>query len=398
VSALTSVNAVRALQEWEGYTPCFGRPVPLKACGDDNRKCALFECFWKETCDSYRTSAVLPLDAVLQDRSHNELESLRGKLLEFNSAKASLSSGAVGLSISSLQHLSSATRKMLLSTPRTVVGEAGSGGQSALKPYVLTHKTQMSHMYKDYNIYHYFDLIWTRDLTELSRWLEDAHQFMTSGNLAYYPLIVSDRHQTRSGLSPDPSYKPITYSVWVLPEELPVKSFDAPHYGVPDGEIMLTSADCAPLLNIDLPVLEGVSFDLLFRLMTDFPDELGSLRDFLHSEIDQMRSLAVGSPTFGQDCDRIARHIREQIRRVDSKYKSNRLKAAFALTGGAVATFTLALYCIVQRTPNALTFLGPGGIAYTISAAYADYLVKRLELKNDPVYFLWLLGQSRRRV
>jgi hypothetical protein len=129
--------------------------------------------------------------------------------------------------------------------------------------------------------------------------------------------------------------------------------------------------------------------------MNDYPEELCTFRDFLQSKVEEMRQSAVGSEQFGNDCRKIERDIRDQIRKLNSDYKKTRLTTAFSLTGCAVATWTLALYCITQGTGDLLSFIGPGGVLLSASTALSKHLVKHLDLKDNPAYFLWMIGKTR---
>jgi hypothetical protein len=240
----------------------------------------------------------------------------------------------------------------------------------------------------------------TADVVNLRAWLADASAFFDNGSMNYWAIVR--RSQTSQGLGRDQlgTSQPKlgeAHRAMPSPEELEQQSFHAPHFGFQDDEVMLTDADFAPILNLELPILENVDFKTLSKLMEDFPVELCSFRDFLHSSVEQMRNSAVGSETFSRDCRKVERDIRDRLRKLDSDYKKAQIEAAISLTGCAVASWTLALYCILSGTGNILTVLGPGGIAYKASADYGSYLTKRMGLKDSPAYFLWRIGKTQPR-
>ncbi|MFZ0505981.1 MAG: hypothetical protein WAM44_19815 [Chthoniobacterales bacterium] len=62
VRELSDLEAVRLLQQREGYTPCYGREIALQP-GPDGI-CLVSECFWRNFCSAYRSQAV-PLEGCL---------------------------------------------------------------------------------------------------------------------------------------------------------------------------------------------------------------------------------------------------------------------------------------------------------------------------------------------
>jgi hypothetical protein len=389
IAAMTDLNAIRFCQQKEGYTPCFGRETPQYPNQDDTRLCTA-DCCWIYACNSYRISAIVPIEVFVENK--DELNRLQKRLLDFDKTKkTSLTAGEVGVQIRSYQNISSVTRKMLIAAPKTVVGEA-TDDKLALKPHALVHSSFRGRSYGDWNIYHDLTVLFTSDLSGLKRWLFETQRFLESGNLAYSPLIQSLSYKKSYGKG---SLMENQYAFDELPAPVDLKTFAAPHLGLPDGDIMLSNSEFAPILNIELPVLESIDFDTLFKLMADFPDELCAFRDFLHSSVEQMLNAATGSTDFAHNCRKIERDIREHLRKLESDYKKTRLKTAFSLTGCAVVSWMLALYCILRGKGDILTILGPGGMVFTLSAAYSEYLIQRLSLKNDPAYFLWLLGKTK---
>jgi hypothetical protein len=287
-------------------------------------------------------------------------------------------------------------RKMLVATPRSVIGERT---DIPLTPYVLKSWLSGVGSAGSTGTYVTTQILFTSDLRLLERWIVDAAPFVQAGDVAYYPLIEQQQYATAS-YSKSEAYSGTRgfdmFRCWKSPHQIgqPL-SFKATHAGLPDGEALLTEPDLAPLLNLELPVLEEISFDALFRVMADYPDELCSFRNLLYSCVDEIGTAAVGSNEFYAACRKIERQIQDGVRKLRSDYKKARIAAAFSLTGCAVASWTLALYCILGTGGgDILRVLGPGGIAYTASAAYSQYLVKTLELRDNPCYFLWVLGRT----
>jgi hypothetical protein len=130
--------------------------------------------------------------------------------------------------------------------------------------------------------------------------------------------------------------------------------------------------------------------------MTDNPETLGAFRDFFINQLDSAQDAALGSEQFSKDCRRIERNIRAELRKLNTSITTNRIKNLTALVGGTIATWTLALFCIVQGQHDMLKIIGPGGAVWSLSTAYMEYLTGKISLRDNPVYFLWILGQSKK--
>lgn len=397
VTELNDVEAVRFVQTRERYSPCFGRETPLVALPSEPLRCSLVDCYWLGTCDTFRSTTVRAIERDLEGKSKTEIASFVDQLHTWNSHKDQFfQSRAVGLKLRSLARVGSLMRKMLVATPKTVIGERS---DTSLKAYLLRSELQRVASYPSTDTYITSDVLFTSDLRSLNQWMNDATSFIYSGDVAYYPLIEQRQSPARS-YSKSQAYASGEgvdfFKLWRTPDYVSqLQSFDAKHAGLPDGEAMLTEEGIAPLLNLDLPVLEEVSFDALFRVMNDYPEELCSFRNFLYSSVADIQTAAIGSNEFYADCRKVERRIQDEIRKLRSGYKKARITAAFSLTGCAVASWTLALYCILGHGGDILKVLGPGGIAYTASAAYSQYLVNCLDLRDNPCYFLWVLGKTK---
>jgi|GEM_PF-4301102 len=396
IAHLPDVEAVRLIQQRAGFTACYAREQPLSPRESNPRSCDTYGCRWAQPCDAYRSEEIIPLDKELNEKNHETIQLFRLQIDDFKARLQPGSLATVGMKILSFEKAFPATRKMLVAAPQTILGES-TEDTSRLKRYLFADKSGVVSGSTGGYVFDYaLDILFASDINLLNRWLLETRPFIESGNLAYYPLIkrfVRTTNVSRGGAYSSGN----TPSIFSRDDAVALESFHASHLGVPDGDIMLTNADFAPILNIDLPVLENVDFKTLHQLMADFPEELTSFRDFFHARVDEMQHAAVGSEQFGRDCRRLEGQIRDHIRKLDSDFKKTRLKTAITMTGCAVASWTLALYCILHGTGDILTILGPGGVVYTATSAYSEYLTNQLDLKDDPVFFLWSLGKTKRK-
>ena len=406
IETMVHLDAIRFLQQREGYTPCFGRDIPLRPKENQPHLCAETTCYWLNYCDTYRHQEAPPIEREYSGQPREELQWLRQYVAEQEKVKDDrLKQNGVGMQILSFNHLPNATRKMLLAAPVTVMGESARNPQS-LKAYILKVSNEnlnnTAGTITTASIETTGQILYTRDLSRLRAWLTDTRPFLDSGALSYYPLLQEVKetrgYSTKGG--PRGPGGGSVYPAVSLPARLDLETFSAPHLGTADGDIRLTDPAFAPILNLELPVLEKISYKNLYKLMNDYPEELCTFQDRLMGHVEEMRQAAIGSTDFGRQCRRIERDLRQDLRKLDADYKSSRINTAVTLMGCAVAGWTLALYCFVNGSDanNILTILGPGGLAYTASAAVTKYFTQNnIELRQNSAYFLWKIGRTERK-
>jgi len=391
ISGMSDINAIRFLQKSEGNTDCFGRDVPLHPGHQNSNECDIADCVWKRTCDSYRGPSVVPIDKVLDSVPQQTISDLCGRMaLHKQRSIEFLSECAVGLQMRSFQNISAATRKMLIASPQTVVGEY-LDNRPELRSYILAdHSARV--MNRLTATYYDYEILFTSDLDALIRWFSEAQLFCDSGNIAYYPMIYT--YKTLEAYDKD---APVSDEMMRdLPRSIEPKMFSVPHICLQEGDILLNKFEYLPILHFTLPVIENIDFNTLYQLMSDFPKELTAFRSFFYSRLEELRTAVVSSVDFAVDCRNVEREIRERIRKIHSDCRKVKLNKAFSLTGCSLANWALSVYCFRQEPGNALSVLGPEGDVCPTSIAYSEYLTNRLGLKDSPVYFLWLLGESKR--
>lgn len=390
VKDLPEIAAIRAIQLHGGYSPCYATDsCPIAAYGRAN------ECLWAQPCSAYRSMQVIPIGRELDDASLDALETFRRRIGELLTRLENPADRTVGMQLGSLNQLLPATRKMLVVSPHTVVGEIPN--LACLKPYLISDTSQIVHGDSGgYTFEYSMDVLLTGAIRPLQDWLVQAKPFFDAGQLDYFPLIqhVHElKHISRGGIYSAGAIP----SFWKPDASIALDTFQAPYLGVPSGEILLTRSEFAPILNLTLPVLENIDLAMLHRLMEDHPVELTTFRDFLMDRMEDTTHAAVGSEQFGRELNHLERDLRDRLRKLDSDFRSARLKAAFELVGCAVGAWTLAIFCVLHGEGDLLTVLGPGGVAITASAAMSQYLVEKMKIKDDPVAFLWEIGRTERK-
>lgn len=387
IEDMTDIDAIRYLQEQEGFNPCYGREVPLNSLRYGTT-CGEIRCIWYTPCQNYRRSNIIPIDSQFVNRTRSELTEFVSFIMGQNEAAGSGSfmQNAVGVRIETYQHLPLVSRKLLLVSPRTIFAESLSATGNA-NGYILSQRNYRGYPSNKPIMACDVDVLFTTNIDSLATFYSEAKGFFKDGNLAYIPSMTTLQSSMSYGYG-ESSESP-TVGVSISQKE--IRDFKTPHLGLADGDVYLSKNEFAPIINLELPVLENINFNDMQKVMRDFPEELGTFKDFLFSKVDDMTAAAVGSESFEKECRKIDREIRDHLRKLKSDYEKAKLKAAFAMLGCAVASWTLALYCIVKGQGEILTVLGPGGITFTASAAYSNYLVNKLDLKTNPVYLLWIL-------
>jgi len=396
IGDLSPADAVRRLQREEGSTPCFGGELPWRASPEAPEACAEVACAWRASCDLQRARDVVPLERVVPRARAGELKRLRALVLDrAKEPSFQLPPRSVGLKLRSLASLEASSRKMLLAAPRTVVAEVHAP-ESPLRRFLVRCGSRSQYAGGRSSV-EWFDweVIETADLSALLGWLDAAAPFVAGGAIDYWPRLARLSTSASLGVSELTPGSEFGRRSIPIPKSWDPATFDAPHLATPDGEIALSEPGFAPLFQIDIPVLEEVSFDRLHAIMRDHPAELGAFREHLRDQLDEAGAAAVGSERFARNCRRIERNLHDRLQLLSADLKRARLKAAITSAGCAVAAWTLAVYCIVQEHGEVLRVLGPGGLVYTLSQTYAEYLLRRMELRERPVQFLWRIGQSR---
>lgn len=385
IANLSDYDAIRTIQKHEGNNRCFGDENPYSS--EANGKCSQ-NCRWLSACERYR-SEILPIEKVLSGKKLESILQFREVISESDKflVHDTLKKNGLGLRVSNLQSLHECTKKLLLASPRIVVTE-NNDENGDVKPYVLEQSIHQSTVpiagckipYK-----HHIKILYTSDPVSLFNWVDEIKAFLSNKALMYQPLLHSATETER------PSWGDSIYHHTFEPVDL--IEYQTPHVAFQDGSISVNLEEFVPLINLELPNLLNTSFVTLHSLMEEFPDELTCLRDYLYSQVDEMRDCSLGSESFYRDVARIERNIRDMIRKLESDLKKHKIKHTLTNFGCAVGTFTISLYCIHAGSDgnDLLKVFGPGGALVTTSQAISGYLVSKLGLRENPAHFLWRL-------
>lgn len=102
-----------------------------------------------------------------------------------------------------------------------------------------------------------------------------------------------------------------------------------------------------------------------------------------------------GSNSYKRDLDKLALEIADAVRRLESETQKMSLKGWFQATGAVVATCTALLIALDQPTLPLFASVGDGGGAlWLVTKAMEEILSKQKDLKDSPVFYMWLLSKS----
>ncbi|GIM29846.1 hypothetical protein CPJCM30710_25120 [Clostridium polyendosporum] len=391
---LSDLDAIRFIQQKEGYTPCFGRNNPLYP-SENKKKCSNSTCYWHRTCDSYRNEKITPIDKALNLRTKADLDTFINNLRKFRDRKATfLMNNEVELKCRSFNNINNLIRKMLVISPKTVVTECSDNIKN-LKCYSLGINRKWGWGFRSVNVYNDIELLFTSDLFKLNKFLKDTEVFINKGNLNYYPLMKNINHVERDIW---PYFQGAFYT---FPTDLDFNLSNTSHIALTDDDILLSNPNYIPLLNIEIPYLENVDCYTLSKLMSEYPQELFAFQDFFHSKMEGIRNLVQNSSNFASDCRRVEGEINEHLRKLNSDYKKTKLKTIIDVVEGTVTFFVLSIFCFYSKN-NILSLIGPGGafvkLADTIKNSSKNYFIEMNELKNDSVFLIWKIGRTKRKI
>ena len=224
------------------------------------------------------------------------------------------------------------------------------------------------------------------DLHELGRWLQVGRPLLIEGNLFYSP------HFDYEG-PVDEKRRPLVSSFTSLRDALIVNRRVLDRL----SKKSLKAGLVKPILQLELPILEQVDLSTFAKITVDENELLANFRTFLHRQllgIDASR----GSNGYKADLDKLSLDIADAVRRLDSETQKMSLKGWFQATGAVVATCTALLIALDQPTLASFASVGGGGGAlWLVTKAMEEILSRQRDLKDLPVFYMWLLSKSAPR-
>lgn len=228
----------------------------------------------------------------------------------------------------------------------------------------------------------------TNDLEELCRWFQTSKEMLLNGRIIYLPYLISRQSYTVEE-------RALEYSTHsdVIEEMTPKKLFSA----VTESDLKVSDPTVVPLLNLDIPCLEGITPSQLFRLMEDYPDQLLSFRNYLqHSLLDFQSTL--GSESFYRRVHGLELDLKDRLAKLRCDIKGLKRTSLLEVIGANAVTWMLYVFVFMKSPDDLVKVLLPGGVVSSVSLAYVKYLNEMMKLKNTPCYFLFLVSKKTGRL
>jgi hypothetical protein len=306
------------------------------------------------------------------------------------------------LSVGNPARFNDTLRKMLLMTDSFSFCELPRD-RSQLRGFLLSAENRNYHVYKSTGTNMYYRIAFASNIAAVVSLLSTMSRFTTDGKASYFSNIIEIQNGDQVPYYVELSERDeaIRSGYWRLgpyftfPKFAVPKLVDAPFIASPDDDIGVNVRELAPLMELHLPVIEQTTFNDLHRIMGDEPVAFAMFKSFLTSAIESLGASTIGSEHFSRNAARIEKSLKDELVRLKTTMSAGRIRTANNVVGGAIALCTLSLFCLLTDHGDVLKFIGPGGAVFTLSSAFSNYWAERIELKKNPVYFLWLLSKSR---
>lgn len=409
VNDLNNISAIRMLQASEGYSQCFGQDIPFKphqgpigyTYGNRDKEmrvesdCGESRCCWRCLCNAYR-SKTIPIDKVFPNFSRKQLESMTSILTKNcrpNDRHSIVQQLRMDLTKTDFDSINSFTKKSLIASPKTILRENFS--DKSISNYILNSRIYMPQPCPGgLDPWYTFDIttLSSSNLKVLIKLIKDAESFFKDGNIEYSSNLKKHTLTTHF-------YKFHThgedYFVFPANYELNYTFVESDNVVISDKISDKIKDLTQPMLNIDLPVIENTSFDILHKMMKDYPEELESFRSFLFQELLTLSKDLPGEENLGLATSKLKYTISDEVKKLKSDLQKRKIKSTINAVGITLASWTLCIYVLLTGKHNLLSLVGPGGTIYGLGQMLSNYLIDEIGIKSNQVYFLWKLGKTK---
>jgi hypothetical protein len=223
------------------------------------------------------------------------------------------------------------------------------------------------------------------NLEALGRWVRDTKPLLTAGLVWYLPRYSIE---TRAALNGK-----ILQRV-DLPER-----FQAVDYLIRDGRAVdasgaepLKSRLVRPVLQVDLPFIEGVNLRDFSKITVGEFAAFSAFRDFLrHSFIDM--DDAMNAVAADRELVKLGLQIKDQVRAVGVELGKARRKRAVSVTGAVIGSVGATLVAVYgPALAAAVAAVGAGGGLWGIIHAATENSTRYL--REDKWYYVWMMDKK----
>jgi hypothetical protein len=233
----------------------------------------------------------------------------------------------------------------------------------------------------------------TRDLVELGQWLLDAEPLLRSGLVWYGPVFQEGKAGGNSG-----------FDLHVAPSgQLPSFSDRSIDFVVEHGRAVdvasakpLASRVVRPILEIDLPFIDGLSLSDFAQVTREEFDSYSQYRDFMRSRLLELDD-ALEAVDSQVALERVALSIRDELNAATAEMSSAARSRALNRCGAVLGTTSAVLAAVRPEAlqgalaSSATIAAGATGLWPTIQA-FADIKSKRAHGKW---HYVWVLQKKK---
>ncbi|RSS17494.1 hypothetical protein EF914_25050 [Streptomyces sp. WAC05458] len=147
-----------------------------------------------------------------------------------------------------------------------------------------------------------------------------------------------------------------------------------------------------PVVQLEIPVVEGTNLRDFSRITRDEFDSYASFRDFLRLKLLDIDP-ALNAVDSEVELAKIGLDISTQVHDMHAQLKRIRSKRSVQVTGAVVGTLSAALVAVYgPALATALTIMGATGGVWSVVNAMSENSSKTLE--HDKWYYIWLLSRK----
>ncbi|MGV9887209.1 hypothetical protein [Streptomyces sp. NPDC003395] len=340
--------------------------------------------------------------ASLQEVARKYGRELYGRYETLLSEKAtSTSPYYVGLS-SEMGNSTHVTKRVVLVTDTMLLSDHGVGavheigysrrvtGTGTLPPHGAGEPGMQISQYEDY----LYGMV-TKDLAELGRWILDAEPLLRSGLVWYGPVFV--RGETGEGTTVFGEHSPAG----------PLPSFQSRSidYVVRHGRAVdlsrakpLASRVVRPILEIDLPFIDGLSLSDFAQVISEEFDSYRQYRDFMRSRLLELDD-ALEAVDSQVALERVALSIREEMNAATAEMSKATRSEALSRSGAVLGTTSAILAAVRPEAlqgalaTSATLAAGATGLWPTIQA----FAEGRTQNTQGKWHYVWVLQRRTAR-
>ena len=231
-------------------------------------------------------------------------------------------------------------------------------------------------------------------LEDLGQWIADAEPLLRSGLAWYLPRYEMETYETYSDRESNSKI------------EAKCNTIDSPRYLSPAARFLVdsgravdasgihpnTSRIVRPILEINLPFLEGVGLrDFSDITISEF-DAYSGFREFLRCKLLEVDD-ALNVVQSDRELMKIAAEITDQVRGIGSQMRTVRRRRSVAASGAAVGAVGAVLAAVYGPAfEEALKLIGVGSGLWGVIDAAAGNSTR--QLREDKWYYVWALSQK----